>query len=201
MKLEWMLIDAGKDTNTKESRLRRIEVGNIYIKKKGLNWLVLYDLGNNYAELEDYINALKNWEICYKLKPNKPFSTYNLSTLFRTLAKASYSESDSRVIISNLYYETKFGFSIRPEVCRVALKKLGLDHGIILRRFFECSYKTIFLLRKCFQYKDIRQVESNVISVKAEYKGFDQITDTTCKEDYLPFLLQKNNTNINTKPQ
>jgi len=105
------------------------------------------------------------------------------------LAKASYSENDIRILSSNIKSQIQFESSVHPDICKKAIEELGIDHEIVLKRFFECSYTTSVLLWNPFQLEDRKQIAFNTAMMKEEYPGHDYITAKNFEENYLPSLL------------
>ncbi len=114
MKLEWILISAGSYEKSFAWKIKRIKLCNEYIERHGQNWLISFELGNSYAEMEEYVDAVETFEKCYKMKPKKPLIIYCLSSIYRALAKASYLESDQRIMQSNLFIKHFVAFLSIP---------------------------------------------------------------------------------------
>ncbi|NMC76894.1 MAG: hypothetical protein GYA60_06330 [Candidatus Methanofastidiosa archaeon] len=191
MKLEWILISAGSYEKSFAWKIKRIKLCNEYIERHGQNWLISFELGNSYAEMEEYVDAVETFEKCYKMKPKKPLIIYCLSSIYRALAKASYLESDQRIMQSNSLYKTFCGFSVHPDKCKNAIQDLQIDQRIVLERFFECSFAVKRILGNRLDFKECRLIEQCIQAVKTEYRISDDDFSTKFNRGYLQSILKR----------
>jgi len=190
IKLE-SIVGVAESKNTRVGRLKRLNKCIDYQKKHGVTWLISTEIGLLNAELENYVDSLLALETSYKLKPKKPLSPYNLSTLYRMLAKASYSDTDYRVLMTNQMSEKLYESSTHPSICKQVIEELGIDHETVLNRYFECSYTTLELILNKFQPEDKKLIETNIAMMKVEYPGYDHISIKNYEKRYLQSILLK----------